>query len=211
MIEDKKYWAERPLADSRRDWPLTEQTWVDDYWASKHHPHRKMIIEAIKRLQPFESLLEIGCNCGPNLALLKEEFPDIKETAGVDINPDAIEKAKTKVYATKFWVADFTDMSFIPNKSYDIVLADAVLIYSNPEEIEKVVSEINRIARKSVVLVEWFSRSLKGVLKDFHWCRNYQKILENFGFEVKKVKITENEWPNKNWAKHGYIFSGQRK
>lgn len=46
-------------------------------WAKAHlspesinHPHRNFLIEKIARHVPFESILEVGCASGPNLALL---------------------------------------------------------------------------------------------------------------------------------------------
>lgn len=212
--EDKNYWMQRPIGDERKDWRTSGGNWVDDYWGSIHHPHRQFVIDVLGWTGSFDSVLELGSNCGPNLALIRQKFPFIKDDklGGVDLNPDAIMKAERELPGVKFWLASATELPFIADKSYDVVLADAVLMYLDPEEIKLAMAEINRIAKKTVVIIDWFDRwSLKGRIKDYHWCRNYARLLKKMGFaKVKKYKITQKEWQSPNWIKHGYAFTAVR-
>ena len=205
-----RYWIERKYNDKKRDWSLKSKNWIKDYWDSETHPHREKIISEIKRLIPFESILEIGCNCGPNLSLIRDRFPYLKDhnLYGIDLNYLAIKQAQKLMPEVSFRVAN---VSHIPTENiFDIVLLDAVLMYVGPEEIDQAISEIDRITKKAVILVEWYDHSLKGVIKYFHWARNYEKIFKKLGYDVKKIKLTEKEWPSKNWQDIGYIFIAVR-
>lgn len=211
-VEDLNYWKNRPLDDSRRDWYYATGNWITDYKASIAHPHRQLVINALEELAPFESLMDAGCNCGPNLCLIKEKFPGVK-LAGIDVNEKAIEEAHRLLPDANIKIGNIKDELPFESKSFDIVLADAVLMYVGPEKIKNVMSELNRVTKKGIILVEWDSESLLGEVKEHHWARNYKGFLEGFGFRVKKVKIPAEAWPNRsgNWAKLGYLFSAWRK
>ena len=205
-MEDFSYWKNRKIDDERRDWQGNSKTWLQGYWDSAFHCHRNQLIKELSKLK-FNSLLEIGCNVGANIARIRKFLPDDK-IAGIDINEDAINFAKEKLPAVNWEVEDILEGLPFLNNSYDIVLADAVLMYIGPEKIDFVLDEINRVAKKYIVLVDWGSDSED--IKDFHWVRNYEKLLEYRGFKVNKIKITK--WPTKsgNWERNGKLFVALR-
>lgn len=101
----EKEWASRHLRRGN-DWNDMQHLgeddeWVMSYWDSQNHSHRPLLLEKIASYSP-DSVLEIGCNCGPNLYLIARRFPDI-EIRGVDINPRAIEKGKELFGARKIF------------------------------------------------------------------------------------------------------------
>ena len=209
--EDARFWANRDLNDTRHDWGDKAPTWIDGYWESIHHPHRRLIVDELNKLE-FDSLLELGCNIGPNLAYILEQCDDKEGLTleGIDVNPWAIEAAQKRLPSVKIKLGDVSKLLPYFNKEFDVVLADAVLMYIGPDKIHAVVDEINRIAKKAVILCEWDSESEKGVVKDFHWARNYAKLFTDKGFNVDKIKITKDFWPNKKWSTHGFIYVCRR-
>lgn len=210
--EDELYWRSRPLGDNRKDWNQNSKNWIEDYWGSKFHPHRDLILYAIGKCEPFESVLEIGCNAGINIARMREKFTYLKDNnlAGSDANKDAIRFAKTKLPAVNWSVESATAIPFQDNQ-YDVILADAVLMYVGPKEINAAMSEIGRVAKKAVVICDWWDGQSKlGVLKDYHWARNYSVLLSRLGFKVEKIKITKEFWPSDNWVKNGWVFIGKK-
>lgn len=210
MTQGDIYWIERSMEDSKRDWKPMSDDWVEDYWDSARHPHRNVILNALKALE-FESLLEVGSNCGPNIARIRKDFR-LKDSdlAGVDASVFAINKAKEMLPGVTWKEGLVTNLPF-PDKSYDVVLSDAVLMYVGPEEIEKALSEMDRVAKKALVLVEWFDESPLGVVKDYHWARNYTLLLKKLGYKrVDTIKIISTQWPSQNWIKNGYLFVGLR-
>ena len=206
-LQDEKYWIARKLDDKVRDWGTDATDWLSEYWGSQSHPHRALIIEALHEIE-FDSVLEVGCNVGANLNQIKTHFPEVKLT-GIDVNADAIKFASSLIGGT-FEVASINKIPF-GKDSFSCILSDAVLMYIEPKKIKKAIKEICRVTKDTVILVEWFDNSELGKIKDYHWARNYPKLLEKEGFEIiVKHKITEQEWPNPQWVEHGYLFVAKR-
>jgi len=182
-VEGKEYWKKH-----------------NDYGLLESHPHRQTLLEELKKLE-FDSLLEIGCNYAPNLSLIKKEYPDVK-LAGIDINRDSILRAILRVKDAELVVGDINNLPF-KDKSFDIVLSDGVLIYVSQEEIEKVKSEMLRVARKALILVEFHSEGLseEGEIAFDHWGRNYKGLFKEYDTEF--VKITN--WKERCWETTGYF------
>jgi ubiquinone/menaquinone biosynthesis C-methylase UbiE len=210
MTQDEQYWKNRPTTDPKRDWDYGSQNWIFDYFCSALHPHRKVIISELKKLQPIKNILEVGCNIGPNLLRIQDEFPKIK-LAGVDINEFAIAEGKRLLKSIDFRVADLDELPF-KNKSFDYILADAVLIYVDPSKISCVIMEMDRVCKKGMILVEWHNEeSVTGKIKEYHWCRNYKALLEEFGYKVEMQRITKENWPTPKWQSLGRIYTCLKK
>ena len=182
-IEGKEYWKEH-----------------NDYGLLESHSHRQTLLKELKKLE-FDSLLEIGCSYAPNLSLIKKEYPNVK-LAGIDINRDAILRAILRVEGAQLIVGDVNDLPF-KDKSFDIVLSDGVLVYVSPEEIDKVKSEMLRVARKAIILVEFHSEGLdkKGEISFSHRGRNYKELFKEYEVEITKI----TNWTERNWDTTGFI------
>lgn len=203
MIQDVTYWKERPEEDTARDWDYNSSTWVEDYIKSVDHPHRKVILDLLEE-HPPETLLEIGCNAGPNLKRIQHHFPQVKLT-GMDASAQAIEAGCIFLPGVSLSVGNFNEGLPYEDKSFDWVLADAVLMYSNPEEINYVMDELDRVA-KHILIVERFNDSKEGVAHHV-WARNYAELLLERGRTVTQMKITKEMWPtSENWIKYGRFF-----
>ena len=203
--QNEKYWAKRPITDAKVDWNYSEADWIQGYMKSVNHPHRQVILDALEILEPFESLIEVGCSTGPNLYCIGTKYNEVK-LHGIDINPHVVAEAqKWKKRNTKIYLGSISKID-APDKSYDILLSDAVMLYVGKVSIRKVLNEFERVTKKGMIFVEWFDESLQGVIKDFHWARNYPKLLEEIGFKtVCHRKLTKEEWPTPKWYKHGCI------
>jgi hypothetical protein len=207
----EREWATRHLREGGE--------WIKSYWEPQKHSHRYYLIEKISRYSPISTVLEIGCNCRPNLYLLAKKFPHA-HMVGIDINPAAIQKGKEwlaqeGISNVKLVVGKADELQAIPDKRFDIVFTDAVLIYIGPDKITKVVKELIRIARRALILVEWHyfeawekdPRGL-GVYHCGNWKRNYVALLRQFVGEeqIHLTKITDDIWPDKNWSKVGAVI-----
>jgi len=131
----EKYWATRHRRKERKRDDLVKggRDWIKSYWDSRDHSHRPFLIEKISKFSPIHSILEIGCNCGPNLYLLAKKFPDA-EMIGIDINPIAVQNgnewfAQEGISNVKLSVGNADELGQFPDKSFDVVFTDAVLIY----------------------------------------------------------------------------------
>ncbi len=156
----EREWARRHLRPGS-DWNSTahageDNEWVLSYWDSRDHRHRPFLLEKVADFAPLSSVLEIGCNCGPNLYLIAKRFPDI-EIQGIDINPMAVQRgnerfAQEGISNVKLSVGKADELRQFQDKGFDIVFTDAVLIYIGRDKIQRVIKEMVRVARKGLIL-----------------------------------------------------------
>jgi ubiquinone/menaquinone biosynthesis C-methylase UbiE len=217
----EKEWATRHLREGERrrdDWGEGSGDWIKGYWNSQNHSHRPFLIEKISSFSPISSILEIGCNCGPNLYLLAKKFPDA-EIRGIDINPMAVQKgnewlAQEGISNVKLLAGKADELEQFRDKSFDVVFTDAVLIYVGPDKIKEVMKGMIRIARRALILVEWhcFEPQHKdpngsGVYHHGSWKRDYVALLNQFvrAEQIRVTRIPEDIWPDKNWETLGAV------
>jgi ubiquinone/menaquinone biosynthesis C-methylase UbiE len=213
----ENYWANRSQNKKQKrkdDWGGEDTDWVNSYKNSTGHPHRKFLLERIVSYNP-KSVLEIGCNCGPNLFLLSSALP-FAELNGIDINHAAIEAGnewmlQEGIKNIAFTVGKADELEFLGDKNFDIVFTDAVLIYFGPDKIKKVIKQMLDKANKAVILLEWNdfenTYNTKGKYQK-HWIRNYHTLLGEF-IEKENItieKLPENLWPDANWQRYGAII-----
>ncbi|MEK6951605.1 MAG: class I SAM-dependent methyltransferase [Nanoarchaeota archaeon] len=200
-------WAKRN--DKHNDWGKEEKDWIQSYWDSRNHPHRSFLIEKITKFSP-SSILEIGCNCGPNLYLLSKKFPTAR-IVGIDINPLAIQRGnewlvKEEISNVNLLLGKADEFKKL--KKFDIVFTDAVLIYIGRDKIKKVLKEMISAATKAIILVEWHSpeSDWRGNYYRGCWKRDYTSLLAQFKLDVRITKLSKNIWPDKNWMGVGAII-----
>jgi len=202
-IQGAKYWKNRKLDDDYCDWRTNNENWIKEYWESKDHSHRKQIISILRKLDHWDSLLDIGCNCGTNLRLISEKFKD-KKLTGMDINKWALNFGRKNLSGVKFIEGNIEKKFPFKDKEFSCSLIDAVLMYIDDKNIETVISEINRVTKKVIILCEWYDINKLGVLNGGHYARNYSILLSDFGWKVKTRKII---WPtSKKWETFGKLF-----
>ena len=82
--------------------------------------------------EPFDAVLDVGCGTGAVLALLHEKYPD-RRYVGLDLTPEMIEVARTKVApGMEFVVGDAENLPF-DEASFDAVLCShSFHHYPNP-------------------------------------------------------------------------------
>lgn len=209
---DEHYWSRRTLTD-KGDWNEDcSLDWIEGYWNSQTHSHRSPLLAAIEKYNPG-SILEIGCNCGPNLYLLAKKFPHAT-IVGIDINQAAIEKGREffqreNISNVTLQMGKADNLEIFSDEQFDVVFTDAVLIYIAPDKILDVLKGILRVTRKASILLEWHDDSMdgKGVFSG-HWVRNYRELIKKIspGHRMTTTKITESDWLDAKWIQYGYII-----
>ena len=215
----EKWWATRHLRKSQSDdWGKGSNDWIKGYWNSINHSHRSFLMERMSNFSPIHSILEIGCNCGPNLFLIAKTFPNIKIIRGIDINPTAVQKGNEWLAQEGFSnvllsVGKADELGQFEDKSFDVVFTDAILIYIGPDKIKGVLKEMSRIARRALILVEWHFNSQGKDPSGFgayhlgYWKRDYAALLKQFVQEeqIRIIKIPEELWGGQ-WANLGCVI-----
>ena len=187
-------------------WANRKADWNKSYLSTENHPHRKLLVGILKDL-PWNFLLEIGCNAGPNLLAILKAIPG-RQVGGVDINADSIAEAKKHIRSDFLKVYSADDI-LISDDAMDVILSDMTLIYVSRGDIDRYVKEMKRISKYYVLLCEFHSTSWWNRLA-LDWNRgykayNWKKLLEKHGFyDVVVYKLKPEEWdghePQKTFA-----------
>jgi len=188
-----------------------DKNWAKSYVSETtiNHPHRKLLVDEISKFYPFESVLEIGSASGANLFLLAKKFPKVS-FYGIDVSSSAIKEGK------KFFLKNEIKNVFLQNisanhlkifkdKSIDVIFSDASMIYINKTQIDKVLKEMFRIAKKSIILCEQHTEDFP--FYNTKWIHNYKAVVEGIipKSRMNFIKISENIWAG-DWEKYGYII-----
>lgn len=219
----EREWATRHLRKGN-DWGNKQHfgqndEWVLSYWESQNHPHRTLLLDKIAEFSRISSVLEIGCNCGPNLHLLAQKYPDIM-IRGIDINPIAVETENRYLSSgnspnVHISLGRADDLSQFQDKTFDVVFTDAVLIYIGPDKIQQTIQEMIRVARKGLVLVERHcfepnNRDNYGLGSRPYglWQRDYRKLLKELApqAQIQITKITKDMWHDSGWQETGAVI-----
>jgi len=94
----------------------------DEFYASE----RKVFEAVAARGAAMRDVLDIGCAAGGLGEALAERFASVKSYTGIDINPQAIDRAKTlaaKPAAWRFLCGDVCDRSVLAGETFDLVTA----------------------------------------------------------------------------------------
>jgi len=102
------------------------------------------------------SILELGCNVGLNLSILKKM--GFKKLFGVEINKKAYEIAQQTHPDIKFFNSSIEE--FQPNQKFDLVFTAGVLIHINPELIPSIISKIIDLTNKYIFGFEYHSEEI---------------------------------------------------
>ncbi len=136
---------------------------ADAYWANVDEAAADSVAkrrsEWLAGLAPFQSAgsaLELGCNVGRNLWVLRQRYPGMA-LRGVDIDPEAIAYARARLDADLL-VGDLYDVDrALGDWTADVVFTMGVLIHLHPATLPSLLEAMARRARRHVVLVEQIS------------------------------------------------------
>lgn len=176
-------------------------------------PHRKLLCDAVMRMGPVASVLEIGCGKGPNLYLLNSLLP-AATLIGTDPSSAAITRArdelKSRGVAAQLEVESADGLRGRVTASVDIILADAVLFYIPPSNIEHVLAEMVRVARRGIVLGTWHNAGPYGSGGIFYdegaWIYDYRGLMAGRrDVSVDVVRFPQEVWKDARWRRYGAI------
>jgi ubiquinone/menaquinone biosynthesis C-methylase UbiE len=129
------------------------------------------------------SVLDVGCGSGE----LRDTLPNEFIIDGVDISPEM-----TKIAAQRYrraWTGDALPiLKKIPDKSYDHITALSWLYFLDPSEFPLVISEFERIAKRSIFLTceQPDDETIQDMLND------------EFKMQIWRHQIAEPGWEKKH-------------
>lgn len=154
------------------------------YWESQGQPHRAALIEGLRLLPRFDTVRELGCCAGTNLALIRRAFPWVS-VEGIELSVEAATFAQDKLVQEPQCRVVCTDMvedaPYWADREADVVVSCYALAYIPPETLHELAQHIIRSARVGVVLVEPMHNGPVGRLPVGYaqeWRHDYQAVLD---------------------------------
>jgi len=142
-------------------------------------------------------ILEVGCNRGKQLEILREM--GFTNFTGIDINRKALKIARGEHFDVR--QGAISDIPFADN-SFDMVFTSGVLIHIPPEVLPGAMEEMCRVSAQYIWCFEYFSEKCEAIPyhgeKNVLWKNDFQKlfleICPGLGTALsKKIKYLENE------------------
>ncbi len=150
------------------------------------------------------SILEYGCGYGYLLKKIADRNNNSKKMYyyGIDYSSEQILHAKNYFKEAEFIVADLTKpLSSIKDNFFDVVIGVGVLMYIQPRDINKAISELYRLCKKKIMVVEYYYKYLNPAKQHAykrairHDCRciyDYSSLLEQVGF--RNIQVVQMEF-----------------
>jgi SAM-dependent methyltransferase len=153
-------------------------------------------------VSPSDTILEVGCNAGANLARLgKLGYPNL---GGIEINPNAIAEMQRAFpeLAEQASIRQGRVEEVLPalaSSAFDVVFAMAVLHHIHPSS-SWVFAEMVRVAGRHICVLE-----PEQVVSHYVFCRDYRRVFERLGCQqLKAVQIGRSSFPDVAEDYHGY-------
>jgi SAM-dependent methyltransferase len=134
----------------------TESEWAKEAWRTmnfdgyrKDKPWRNMIAEVVAGLGPA-SVLELGCNAGANLHVIRQYCKGIR-VVGVDINGRAVEAGKS-AWGLDLLVGD--EQTLIDFDALEFDLSFTVSVLDHIPDVGKTIQALLHCTRRNIVLLE---------------------------------------------------------
>lgn len=163
-----------------------------------------------------KSILDVACGKGLPIMVLKQKIK-FEKIHGVDLYEPYINFCKRRGIHDSYTLCDARKLPF-KNKSFDIVMALQVLEHLDKNDAFKVLSNLEKIARKQVIISTpiglTFHPAVDGNKLQLHKSGFMPEELEAKGYKVIKMGRKEVEgigglidkYPNPIWKRLIYIY-----
>ena len=166
----KWWWRYRHLIDGgyRQAPPATDV--VD--------PHREQLWSLIAPFNP-QSVLEVGCGDGPNLALFASQAPAVRLDA-TELNPLAIARQRVVDAGGTLGALQYASANRlpVPTAGVDVALSDGVFMYLTQATAVAALREMRRVATRAIVVHTFSDDSLPtSTIFDGQWLHNLPTLI----------------------------------
>jgi SAM-dependent methyltransferase len=169
--------------------------WSDNY--SRQKPQQKIdkahywLLKKLEEIKP-KTVLEIGCGFGRNLRFLSDHLSYPARFVGFDISESMVRKARTRLDDKV--LLGCGDINFLPfrDKSYDLVFTHATLMHVPEQSIRKAISELRRVTKDHLVIVEetyWSIGRIWGLTfkpNEYTFIYDYGNLLSDGGLGIEE-------------------------
>lgn len=151
---------------------------LDEFYLTTYGATRKELNQRFLQGVPKDArILEVGCNTGTQLLLLKEMgFTDL---SGVEIQSYALQRAKERLGDAQVLSASALSLPF-SNHHFDLVFTSGVLIHIAPADLPQALAEIYRCARTWIWGMEYYAPQMTEVVyrgnSNLLWKTDYARL-----------------------------------
>lgn len=192
ITKEEKFWSSKFGAEYLERNKLSNQE-LDQLYINNFGLSRSRLNKEFLTSLKLKNILEVGCNIGNQLALLKSQ--EFKNLYGIEIFPEAVETAKTRAKGINIIQSSAFDIPF-KDGFFDLVFTAGVLIHINPKNIAKALKEIYRVSKKYIWGYEYYHpthisieyRGNKNRLWKSDFCQMYLNLFPDLKI-VKKKKL----------------------
>ena len=145
----------------------------------------------LKEIPKDAKILEVGTNIGNQLFHLQSQ--GYTNLYGIEIQDRAINYSKHRTDNLNIIKGDALDIPFKDN-FFDVVFTHGVLIHISPDNIKKVLQEINRVSNSFIWGLEYYAETYTDLeyhgQKNIMWKTNFAKLYTDTvnNLELKKEK-----------------------
>lgn len=162
-----------------------DQFYLQTYGVTRTELNRRFL-EGIPKAT---HILEVGCNMGTQLMLLKEM--GFSRLSGVEIQSYALDRAKERLGEANLLQASALSLPF-SDGYFDLVFTSGVLIHIAPAELPIALAEIRRCAKQWIWGMEYYAPQMTEInyrgFDSLLWKTDYARLyLETFG-DMELVK-----------------------
>ena len=166
-------------------------------------PYHDFFLDLSKEM----TILELGCNVGLKLEILKKM--GFKNLTGIDLNSKALKEAKRRNPEINFINSTIEDLD-VESKKYDLVFTSVVLIHQNPKSVDTIIKKIIELSKKYIFGYEYYSEKLteidyrghKGVM----WKQDFPSLFKKIEPQLKLVKQKKYRYLKNGLEDIGYLF-----
>lgn len=172
-----------------RYWATRHETagpgWAERYWQDTGAPHRDALVAAVAELWPFRSLLEVGCNAGPNLRRFAARWPEVAYH-GIDANADALETARRHGLGAAL-VHGALPAALTTLPVVDVVVTCYALAYVAPEDLGRALTGLWAKTHRGLVLAEPMTVGESVVVGEGpEWAHDYATEITRQGWSLSR-------------------------
>lgn len=192
--EQTNFW-EGEFGKEYTDRNTFDQAGLNNYYLTNYGVSKdKMNEEFLGTLDKNIKILEVGCNIGMQLnALQRMGFTNLH---GIELQAYAVEKAKEVTKGINIIQGSGFEIPFEAG-SFDLVYTHGVLIHINPNDLSKIMGEMNRVSSKYIWGFEYFNEETKQIPyrghDGFMWKSDYCSLFQKVNSALKVVK--KNMYP----------------
>lgn len=141
--------------------------------------------EFFEKIDRKSRILELGCNIGVNLEILKKMgFSDLH---GLEINKKGVEIARSKNPDITFIHSSIEE--YHNNKEFDLVFTAGVLIHINPKSLNQIIQKIISLTSKYVFGLEYYADKLVTINYRDNTNTCWKQNFSNLYLQTGKINI----------------------